>query len=369
MNVTTVLDTLVVFLIILLIGLIVVAVTRASRNRPVKGLSTAIVVVGVAAVVLGLVSAGLVFIQPEDRGVVISAIAPNGYRTEALQPGLSWIIPFFESVRTYPIARQTYTMSRTLNEGNIVGDDSIQARTADGQVVFIDASVIYAIDPGQVVGVHIDWQDRYMDELVRPVSRGVIRDAVSQFGIEEVYSSKRTEMTEKIKNGMEAKLVENGLLLIDFVLRDISFSPEYADSVEQKQIAEQQAQQARFVVEQRKQEAEQARQVAQGQADASVIRARGDADARLIQAGAEAQALERLQEALNENPELLQYTFINRLSPGVQTVFLPNDVPYLFPLPTTNASTAPALDSLLPAVPTPAPSPTPLPAPNPTAAP
>ncbi len=50
----------------------------------------------------------------------------------------------------------------------------------------------------------------------------------------------------------------------DFVLRNIAFSPEYAASVEQKQIAEQLAQQAAFVVQQRKQEAEQARKTARG---------------------------------------------------------------------------------------------------------
>ena len=87
---------------------------------------------------------------------------------------------------------------------------------------------------------------------------------------------------------MQQKLGENGLSLVDFILRNITFSPEYAASVEQKQVAEQQAQQAAFVVEQRRQEAEQARQVAQGQADAVVINAQGAADARVIQAQAEA---------------------------------------------------------------------------------
>ena len=74
---------------------------------------------------------------------------------------------------------------------------------------------------------------------------------------------------------MAEKLADNGLLLVDFVLRNVTFSPEYAASVEQKQIAEQQAQQAKFVVESKKQEAEQARQTAQGAADAVVIRAKG----------------------------------------------------------------------------------------------
>ena len=66
--------------------------------------------------------------------------------------------------------------------------------------------------------------------------------------------------------------------------------------MEQKQIAEQQAQQAKFVVEQKKQEAEQARQAAQGQADAAVIASKGAAEARLIQAEAEAKANDLLSQ-------------------------------------------------------------------------
>ena len=159
-------------------------------------------------------------------------------------------------------------MSIATGEGQVVGDDSITARTADGQEVSIDASVIFSIDPNQVVEVHITWQDRYMNDLVRPLARGVIRDVISQYGVEDVYSTKRTEMTQQITDSLRQKLDDNGLLLTDFVLRNITFSPEYAASVEQKQIAEQLAQQARLSVEQRKQEAEQARQVAQGSADA-----------------------------------------------------------------------------------------------------
>jgi hypothetical protein len=34
----------------------------------------------VVAIVLTTASAGMVFIQPEERGVVISAVAPGGYR-------------------------------------------------------------------------------------------------------------------------------------------------------------------------------------------------------------------------------------------------------------------------------------------------
>ena len=320
-------------------GLIVIVALRASRNKNVKGAVTILLVVLGAAIVLSIVSAGLVFIQPEERGVVVSALQPGGYRSEPLQPGLRWIIPFFENVIVYPISRQTYTMSIATNEGDIQGDDSIAARTADGQEIFVDASVIYAIDPAKVVKLHIDWQDRYTEELVRPLARGVIRDVVSQYKVEAVVTSKRVEMTTKITNDMQQKLEDNGLSLINFILRNITFSPEYAASVEQKQVAEQQAQQAKFVVEQRRQEAEQARQVAQGQADAVVINAQGAADARLIQADAEAKALQFIAAALKNNDNLLLYQYINQLSPDIQVMLVPNDNPYLLTLPTLPTAT------------------------------
>ncbi len=321
------------------IGLIVITVLRASRNKNVKGMVTILVIVLAAALVLSTASAGLVFVQPENRGVVISALQPGGVRPEPLQPGLRWIIPFFESVVVYPISRQTYTMSIAPSEGAIQGDDSIAARTSDGQEIFVDASVIYAIDPTKVVQVHIDWQDRYDQELVRPLARGIIRDVVSQYKVEEVVTTKRVEMISQISNDMNQKLENNGLSLVNFILRNITFSPEYAASVEQKQVAEQLAQQAVFVVEQRRQEAEQARQVAQGQADAVVINAQGAADARILQAQAEAKALQLIAEALQNNDKLLLYQYINQLAPGIQVMLVPNDNPYLLTLPTLPSAT------------------------------
>ena len=243
------------------------------------------------------------------------------------------------------------------------GDDSVAARTSDGQEIFIDASVIYALDPQKVISVHIAWQDRYSDDLVRPLSQGVIRDVVSQFRVDEVYSTKRDEMSDEIHSELSSKFVENGLILGDFILRNIAFTPEYAVSVEQKQIAEQLAQQARFVVDQRKQEAEQARQVAQGQADAVVINADGEAEARVIQAQAESQALNLIEAALEGNPELLTYTYINKLSPSIQSMLLPNNVPFLLPLPALNPPDTSEIN------PTPTLSPTPTPLDTPAATP
>ena len=343
MDITLVLSAVAGLSWLLVVGLLAMTVLRASRQQDVKGATTGVIVAVVLALVMSTVSAGLVFVNPQERGVVISAIQ-KGIRQEALQPGLNWVVPYFENVIMYPISRQTYTMSIAHAEGQIAGDDSVEARTSDGQVVLVDASIIFAIDPSRVVDIHIMWQDQYINNLVRPQSRGVIRDAVSQFGIEEVYSSKRLDLTQQMSAAMAETMEEGGLILVDFVLRNITFSDEYAASVEQKQIAEQLAQQAKFVVEQRKQEAEQARQTAAGLADAAVISAQGEADsllinaaalaqARVIQATAEAEALQLIADVLFENPDLLTYQYIDKLSPGIQVMLVPSNAPYLLPLP------------------------------------
>jgi len=313
--------------------LVVFTVINASRGRRTKPLISALVIALIAAALLNSLSAGIVFVQPEQRGVVISALTPQGYREETLDAGLHWVFPYVENVIYYPISKQTYTMSIAPQEGQIKGDDSVTARTLDGQEIFVDASVIFHIDPAQIIRLHIAWQGRYSHDLVRPLARGVIRDAVSQFAVEQVYSSKRMKLTKEIEETMSQKLLVNGLILDDFILRNITFSKEYAASIEQKQIAEQRAREAAFVVEQKAQEAEQARKVASGQADAYVIKAKGAAEARLIQAKAEAEALDKIAAALRNNPDLLTYQYINKLAPGIKVMLVPNSSPYLLPLP------------------------------------
>lgn len=335
MRITDLISAIAGFLWIAAVAVTVFSTVQAARSKPIKRSRTIILSLVVAAIIITTLSAGLVFIEPQERGVVISAITPSGYRTEALQPGMRWIVPFVERVEIYPISRQTYTMSIASFEGQIQGDDSITARTSDGQEIYVDASVIYQVNPSKVVDVHILWQDRYSSDLVRAQSRGIIRDAVSQFTVDQVISAKRFDLVAYIEQELDAKLEENGLSLVDFVLRNITFTPEYAASVEQKQIAEQQAKQAGLVVEQKRQEAQQVIETAKGDAQAAVIAAQGRADARLIESKAEADALVLIQSAIANNPELLTYQYITKLAPNISTMLLPAESPFVFQLPET----------------------------------
>ena len=338
MNIADFIKTLAGFTWLALVGIGVLMVVRASRKQNVKGLGSLAIGLIVLAVLFTIVGAGLVFIEPIETGVVVTILSEGGMRPEPLRAGLHWIVPFVERVELYPISIQTFTMARTTSEGETQGLITVEARTSDGQRIFVDSSVIYQIEPSVATTIHKEWQHRYQEDLILPQARGIIRDAVSQYRVDEVLSTKRFDMTDQITENLLEVMADNGLTLIDFVLRDITFTEEYAQSIEQKQIAEQQALQAAFVVESKKQEAEQARQIAQGQADAAVIASKGAAEARLIEANAEAQALELIADALEDNPELIEYQYVLKLSPGVQTIFVPSGNQFILPLPGSASS-------------------------------
>lgn len=293
---------------------------------------------------INLVSMALNFVEPQRVGIVISVTSRAGIRDQPVQPGLHWIIPFLEKVVEYPTYWQTYTMSGKPLEGDVRGDDAIRARTSDGQAVFLDCSLIFRVDSEQVVRIHLDWQNRYINDLIRPVVRGFVRTQVSQFTVNEVNSNKRGDLEATLDRLLKDELNDKGLLLDQFILRDITFSPEFAESIEKKQIALEGQQQKEY-------QAEQIRQLAKGKADAV-----------LIEAEAQAKALQLVAEVLKDNPSLLTHEYIKKLAPNINVMLVPADTPLILPLPTLEP-VKPFTDTLV-SSPTPIPaSPTPTPEP------
>lgn len=290
------------------------------------------------AVSLSLLSAALVFVQPTEVAVVISIISPGGVRSQPMYAGLHFIVPVLENDVKYSIAWQTYTMATNITEGQ--GDDSIRARTNDGQEVRLASSIIFRVNQEQVVTLHIDWQQRYVEDFVRPVVRGVVRTQVSQFNASEVNSSARRDLEAALERILREEFAAKGLLVDQFVLRDITFTPEYATAVELKQVALEDEQRALHEAQQVRNRAEgerdRMRLEAEGQRDKLALEAEGKAQAIITEAQAQAQALQLIGEALAKNPNLLTYEYINKLSPNIRAMLVPNNAPFILPLPDLN---------------------------------
>lgn len=296
---------------------------------------------------LSLVKASLVFVQPTHMGVVVSLPSPDGVRDQRLESGLNWVWPVIEKPLLYPRYWQTYTMSDRLFEGQHPDSDAIKTRTLDNQEVSIDISVIFRIDPEQVIDVHRGWQDRYAEELLRPAVRAILRREVSGFTVGEVNSTERNTLAERLDSELKKIALENGLVVNKALLRNIAFTDEYASAVEQKQVAlegrERRQHEAQQIANLARGKASEIEIVAQAEAEAIKIKAEARAEARLIQARAEARALELVAGALQGKQDLLTYRYITKLSPTVQAVVLPNDMPLIFPLPGMRPPPVPAM--------------------------
>jgi regulator of protease activity HflC (stomatin/prohibitin superfamily) len=210
-------------------------------------------------------------------------------------------------------------MSGKEGEGAISGDDAVEALTKDGQSIRLEVTILFRINPAHANIIHVEWQNRYEQGLVRPTVRSVTREVVGQFEVQEIYSEKRSELGQEIESQVQEKLESQGLQVTDVLVRNIEFSQEYVDSIERKQVAQQEALEAEFRVKEKQQEAEQLKAVAEGDKQAAITRAQG-----------EAEALRLINEQLADNPMLLQWRYIENLSDNVQIVLLPSNSPFLF---------------------------------------
>jgi regulator of protease activity HflC (stomatin/prohibitin superfamily) len=238
-----------------------------------------------------------------------------------------------DHVYRYSTVQQAYTMSSKSEEGEVVTDDSLWSRTVDGQKVSIDATVFFEVDAAKASYVHQKWQTRYLNDFVRPAVRGVTRTAISKYRVEEVYSLKRDELQLNIEDELGAMFAGEGLLLKGFVIRNVNFTEEYASSIEQKQIAEQEAERMKFVVDREEREADRKRAEAEGVKDAAIIQAEG-----------EAESLRLISQALADNPDLLTYRYIEKLAPNISVLMLPSGSPFILDpasmLPATTSTPA-----------------------------
>ena len=296
--------------------------TLASQGRSARGGVLLALVGFVGGIVLFVVSSGILIVPPARSAVIVNVLSGE-LEEPARAPGTSIIIPGLQEFIVYPTDQQEYTMSGISSEGRIQGNDAVEALTVDGQEIRLDITVLYRIDREDVNFIHLNWQNRYESDFIRPTVRAVARDVVSQFEAEAIYGLEREALTGQISELVSKRLLEQGLTLTSFLVRQIGFNDAFRVSIEEKQIEEQKLQRART-------EAERVRTEASGLADGAEEAARGRANARLIEAQAEAEALRVISDQIAANPNLIQYLYVANLSDNVAFALLPANSPFIF---------------------------------------
>jgi prohibitin 1 len=212
----------------------------ASYTNMIKLITTGVGVL-IAIVVLFLVFP-IVIIGVGQRGVVFNNI--TGVEKRILGEGVHFRIPFVESVTSLPVRVQKTEVHA-------------EAASKDLQTVNTDIVVNWHMDAGKVNSIYqqIGDEKAVQDRILTPAVSEVVKAATAQKTASEVLS-KRPELKQDIDKALSKRLAKYDVLLDDVSIVNVNFTPEFNKAIENKQIAQQQAEQAKFLVEKARSEAE-----------------------------------------------------------------------------------------------------------------
>lgn len=251
---------------------------------------------GVVALILLRVFSPLVWVPAGERAVLFSL--SGGTRSRVLGEGVHLIVPFVERPIFYEVRTQTYTMSETAWEGEVRGDDALPALTSDGQVVKVDISVRFHPDAVRIHRIHQSLGPEYIAKVIRPEIRSQTRLVLAEYPVEDVFSRKREAILRSIQQRLAASLSRSDIVVDEVLLRNIQFSPAFATAIEEKQVAQQNAQRMQYVLE----------------------KARLEKRQKILEAQGEARSIDLRGEAIARNPKVVQYEYVRKLAPNISTI-------------------------------------------------
>jgi len=181
---------------------------------------------------------GILIVQPDQVAVVYNTVSGE-LRTPL--PAGTHFLGLFDNAILYPIAVQQYTMAGSPEEGAVNPDDSIEARTSDGQRIWIELTLLFHVNPDQVNTLFIRWEQRYDSDFIRPTARALVREIAAQYSGADLYGTNRLAFKAALEDDLRERMAEEGFILDDVLIRNVRFTPEFAGTMEAQAIATQNA--------------------------------------------------------------------------------------------------------------------------------
>jgi prohibitin 1 len=155
------------------------------------------------------------------------------------------------------------------------------AASKDLQDVKTKLVINYQLEGGKVSEIHRTVGELYKEKVIDNAVQEVVKGATAKFDATQMITDRPAVKAEAF-NTLKDRLSKYGIDIRDLSITNFEFSPEFAQAIESKQVAQQEAQRAIFVAEKAKQEAQ-----------ADIERARGQAESqRLLTSTASEQSIE-----------------------------------------------------------------------------
>jgi regulator of protease activity HflC (stomatin/prohibitin superfamily) len=214
-------------------------------------------VAGFLAAIIVIISLNaFIIINPGQAGVIsILGKARDG----ALGEGIHLKPPLISVIDVYDLTVQKF---------EVPGESS----TKDLQNLTARFAINFRLDPVKVVEVRRKQGTlaNIVSKIIAPQTQEAFKIAAAKRTVEEAIT-KRTELKQDFDKALSERLEKYGIIVLDTSVVDLTFSPEFARAVEEKQIAEQRAQRAVYIAREAEQEAQ-----------AEVNRAIGKAEAQRL---------------------------------------------------------------------------------------
>ena len=251
--------------------------------RPENRIKLGLVLI-TAIIILVIVSQSVAIVDAGHRGVLLYL---GAVEDRILPEGFSFITPFVEQVIPMEVRTLKYEADAT-------------SSSQDLQVVSTVVALNYHLDPTIVNQIYQTLGEDYAARLIAPTIQESVKASTAKFVAEELIT-KREEAKARIGEEISRTLIERGIITEQVFITDFQFSADFARSIEQKVVAQQEALRERNVLDRIKVQAESKEAEAIGLANANVAQAKGEAEAILI-----------IQEQLRESPDYLKWQAINK---------------------------------------------------------
>lgn len=162
----------------------------------------------------------------------------------------------------WPIERITKMETRVQKE-----EQDSAAATSDLQDVNAKLALNYALDNETALRIYKELGKDYKNRVITPAMQESFKASTAQYTATELLT-KRPDVKAKAYEVIKTRLEKYGIRVVDLNIVNFSFSPEFTKAIESKQVAQQQAQQALFLVEKARNEAQAAVEEAKGNAEA-----------------------------------------------------------------------------------------------------
>jgi regulator of protease activity HflC (stomatin/prohibitin superfamily) len=210
----------------------------------------------VAVVVLLLLAGSFVQVGPGERGVLMTF---GSVHKDVLAPGLHLKWPIAQSVQRMDVRIQKTEAAYT-------------AASHDLQDVSTTAAVNWSIDPpdaGQVFQ-QIGSESVLVTKVIEPTVSNAVKAITAKYNVEDLIE-KRNVIRQEIDDQVRQALAPYKIGVQAVNITDFKFSLQFEQAIEQKQVAQQHAQQSEYDLQRIKVEAQQKVAEAEGQAQAQKL--------------------------------------------------------------------------------------------------